>query len=103
MRSSICRKFEQSTWDVVAAAEGGERFAVGLNLTVFGLMAVMAVASVLVLGREGSIEPARSFEKDLKLKEDGLEATGFAITVLSESFISLSELLIAGSAALLSS
>lgn len=38
--------------------------------------------------------PARSSEKDLKLEQVGLEGTGFAITTLSASLISIFNLLI---------
>lgn len=57
---------------------GGE-LRTGLNLTVFGLMAV------IVGSDEGEplVESAKSSENDLKLEIVGLEATGFAITDLS--------------------
>jgi hypothetical protein len=51
-------------------------------------MAVTAV-SVHTLEGEASIAPARSSEKDLKLEQVGLEATGLAITILSASLISI--------------
>jgi len=35
------------------------------------------------------IAPAKSSEKDLKVEQVGLEATGFAITTLSASLISI--------------
>lgn len=57
----------------------------GLNLNVFGLMAV-TVGSV-----EGEMlmAPGRMSEKDPKLEMVGLEATGFAMIVLFASLTSI--------------
>lgn len=60
----------------------------GLNRTVFGLMAAKEVSGDGV-GGEALMAPARSSEKDLKLEQLGLEATGLATTILSDSLISI--------------
>ena len=66
----------------------GGRFNVGVNLTVVGLMGVTVVSGDSLEG-EPLMAPARSSEKDLKVEELGLEATGLATTVLSASLISI--------------
>lgn len=68
--------------------EAGARFTIGLNLTVLGLIAA-TMLSEHPLGGETLRVPARSSEKDLKLEQVGLEATGLAITTLSASLISI--------------
>ena len=60
----------------------------GLNLTVFGLMAAKEVSGHGV-GGDALMAPARSSEKDLKLEQVGFEATGLATTILSDSLISI--------------
>lgn len=75
------------TWDEFTAV--GARFGTGLNLTVLGLM-VATADSVHALGGEELIAPARSSEKDRKFELVGREATGFVITTLSVSFVSIS-------------
>lgn len=67
---------------------GAARCTIGLNLTIFGLIAGTAVAEDVFEG-EALMAPARSSEKDLKLEQDGLEATGLAITVLPASLTSI--------------
>lgn len=74
------------TWEETTPI--GARFATGLNLTVFGLMAAKEVSGHGV-GGEALMAPARSSEKDLKLEQVGLEATGLATTILSDSLISI--------------
>lgn len=48
-----------------------------------------AVVSTQLLGGDALIAPARSSEKDLKWEQEGLEAMGLAITVLSASLTSI--------------
>lgn len=60
----------------------------GLNLTVFGLMATTAVSGHTV-GGAALMAPARSSEKGPKVEQVGLEGTGLAITTLSASLISI--------------
>jgi hypothetical protein len=74
------------TWEETNAP--GARFTVGLNLKVFGLMAATAISEQSVEG-EVLMAPASNSEKDLNLEQLGLEATGLAITTLSDSLISI--------------
>lgn len=74
------------TWEETTPI--GDRFTMGLNLTVFGLMAAKEVSGHEV-GGEALMAPARSSEKDLKLEQVGLEATGLATTVLSDPLSSI--------------
>lgn len=71
------------------STKGEARFTVGLNRTVFGLMAAIAI-SLFVLEGEASMAPARSSGTDLKLEEVGREATGLVISGLSATLISIS-------------
>lgn len=75
------------TWEETNPATGW--FTIGLNLTVFGLIAGTAVSEDTLEG-DASIAPVRSSVKDLKLEQVGLEATGLAITTRSASLISIS-------------
>jgi hypothetical protein len=52
-------------------------------------MAATAVSEHTLEG-EALMAPARSSEKDLKLEQVGLEATGLAMTILSASLVSIS-------------
>lgn len=75
------------TWEENNPAE--ERFTIGLNLTVFGLMAGTIVSEDVLEG-EALMAPERSSEKDLKLEQVGFEGTGLAITIRSASLTSIS-------------
>lgn len=75
------------TWEETNPATGW--FTIGLNLTVFGLIAGTVVSEDTLEG-DASIAPVRSSVKDLKLEQVGLEATGLAITTRSASLISIS-------------
>ena len=74
------------TWDENMAAE--VRFTAGLNLTVLGLIGATPLSEP-ILGVDSLIAPARSSEKDLKVEKVGRDATGFVITVLSASLVSI--------------
>lgn len=52
-------------------------------------MAATAVSEHTLEG-EALMAPARSSEKDLKVEQVGLEATGLAMTILSDSLVSIS-------------
>jgi len=78
---------QKFTWEESNPA-GGWFNAAGLNLTVLGLMAETVAWEDSISG-DTLIAPARSSEKDLKVEQVGLEATGLAITTLSASLISI--------------
>ena len=74
------------TWEETKAP--GARFTIVLSLTVLGLMAATSVSEQTLEG-EALMAPASNSEKDLKFEQLGLEATGLAITTLSDSLISI--------------
>lgn len=74
------------TWEKANAA--GFRLIIGLNLTVFGLIAATEISeSEPTFAGEELIAPTRSSEKDVNLEHEGFEATGLAITILSGSLL----------------
>lgn len=77
---------QKGTWEETGSTRAQPT--AGLNLTVFGLMAVTAFSAHTLEG-DTLMAPASNSEKDLKEEQLGLEATGLAITVLSASLTSI--------------